>query len=33
MFYIISKASKMINVLILQSGKDYFQGVNPCWKN
>ena len=29
MFYIISKAFKMIKVLILQSGKDYFQEGKP----
>ena len=29
MFYIISKAFKMIKVLILQSGKNYFQGGKP----
>ena len=27
---IASKASRMIKVLILQSGKDYVQGVNLC---
>ena len=27
---IVSKASRMIKVLILPSGKDYFQGVNLC---